>query len=222
MQKLKTKKIPCRCRVSYVLAPANKNLLTTRTFPLSLFYTTIVLGADSSRFPIPAKKIQLSLQVVSPWTEMQVDLQVAKCEWCIGSTYRTCGQNLPPPMRPRLTITPIEQIINSYYSNLVNIVYSFGGDIIKIAGDALYCIFMPDESDLRGAVLCAALCSMQLKEVNVFRYAYTYARKFFVLFLPFTCTVVREVFFAIRISYGRTRCFSGVFEDKKTHEKNYG
>eukprot|EP00752_Nemacystus_decipiens_P013810 g12260.t1 len=57
------------------------------------------------------------------------------------------------------------QIINSYYSNLVNIVYSFGGDIIKIAGDALYCVFMPDEHDLRGAVLCAALCSMQLREV---------------------------------------------------------
>ncbi|CAB1108280.1 unnamed protein product [Ectocarpus sp. CCAP 1310/34] len=56
-------------------------------------------------------------------------------------------------------------IINSYYSNLVNIVYSFGGDIIKIAGDALYCVFMPDEHDLRGAVLCAALCSMQLREV---------------------------------------------------------
>lgn len=58
------------------------------------------------------------------------------------------------------------QIINSYYSNLVNIVYSFGGDIIKIAGDALYCVFMPDEHDLRGAVLCAALCSMQLREVR--------------------------------------------------------
>lgn len=60
----------------------------------------------------------------------------------------------------------IAQIINSYYSNLVNIVYSFGGDIIKIAGDALYCVFMPDEHDLRGAVLCAALCSMQLREVG--------------------------------------------------------
>lgn len=47
----------------------------------------------------------------------------------------------------------------------MNIVYSFGGDIIKIAGDALYCVFMPDEHDLRGAVLCAALCSMQLREV---------------------------------------------------------
>lgn len=58
------------------------------------------------------------------------------------------------------------QIINSYYSNLVNIVYSFGGDIIKIAGDALYCVFVPDENDLRGAVLCAALCSVQLREVG--------------------------------------------------------
>lgn len=58
------------------------------------------------------------------------------------------------------------QIINSYYSNLVNIVYSFGGDIIKIAGDALYCIFMPDEHDIRGAVLCTALCSMQLRDVS--------------------------------------------------------
>ncbi|CAM9444783.1 unnamed protein product [Discosporangium mesarthrocarpum] len=57
------------------------------------------------------------------------------------------------------------QIINSYYSNLVNIVYSFGGDIIKIAGDALYCIFIPDAGDVRGAVLCAALCSMELREV---------------------------------------------------------
>lgn len=58
------------------------------------------------------------------------------------------------------------QIINSYYSNLVNIVYSFGGDIIKIAGDALYCVFMPEGGDLRGAVLCAALCSMQLRDVS--------------------------------------------------------
>lgn len=60
----------------------------------------------------------------------------------------------------------LPQIINSYYSNLVNIVYSFGGDIIKIAGDALYCVFLPDEHDIRGAVLCAALCSMQLKDVS--------------------------------------------------------
>lgn len=59
------------------------------------------------------------------------------------------------------------QIINSYYSNLVNIVYSFGGDIIKIAGDALYCVFTPDAMDLRGAVLCAALCSMMLRDVSI-------------------------------------------------------
>lgn len=65
--------------------------------------------------------------------------------------------------RRRLVVV---QIINSYYSNLVNIVYSFGGDIIKIAGDALYCVFMPDENDLRGAALCAALCSMQLRDVS--------------------------------------------------------
>ena len=65
------------------------------------------------------------------------------------------GINLTSAMRP--DVYPIEQIINSYYSNLVNIVYSFGGDIIKIAGDALYCIFMPDERDLRGAVLLSLI-----------------------------------------------------------------
>lgn len=58
------------------------------------------------------------------------------------------------------------QIINSYYSNLVNIVYAFGGDIIKIAGDALYCVFMPDDNDLRGAILCAAMCSIMLRDVS--------------------------------------------------------
>lgn len=64
--------------------------------------------------------------------------------------------------------TSSTQIINSYYSNLVNIVYAFGGDIIKIAGDALYCVFMPDENDLRGAVICAAMCSIMLRDVSRF------------------------------------------------------
>jgi class 3 adenylate cyclase len=42
-------------------------------------------------------------------------------------------------------------IINGYYTQLVNAVYAGGGDIIKIAGDALYCTFLPQVGDAAAA-----------------------------------------------------------------------
>lgn len=115
-------------------------------------------------------------------------------------------------MRP--DVYPIEQIINSYYSNLVNIVYSFGGDIIKIAGDALYCIFMPDERDLRGAVLCAALCSMQLREVSVIRYV-----RFFYFYRTYGCLAR---YFEAHVPHGLMRChfiFSRTTEKRQPYSR---
>ena len=43
-------------------------------------------------------------------------------------------------------IDQLQQVVNGYLGQLVKIVYAYGGDVMKFAGDALVCVFQPSRS----------------------------------------------------------------------------
>lgn len=62
-------------------------------------------------------------------------------------------------------------IINMYYAQLVNSIYAYGGDIIKIAGDALFCTFLAvgtgsEETMMRRALVQSCRCALILIEIK--------------------------------------------------------
>ena len=40
----------------------------------------------------------------------------------------------------------ISQVLNDSFGGMIEAVESLGGDVVKFAGDALYCVWHPDEA----------------------------------------------------------------------------
>lgn len=55
-------------------------------------------------------------------------------------------------LQGEIGIDKLQSIINAYIGNLVDVIYSYGGDVIKFAGDAILCIF-PLDYDLKEAIM---------------------------------------------------------------------
>ena len=63
----------------------------------------------------------------------------------------------------------LQSATSGYMGALVNTIYSFGGDVIKFAGDALVCIFEPsDDTDEAYQKACslAVQCAWMLKDIS--------------------------------------------------------
>ena len=43
-------------------------------------------------------------------------------------------------------VEKISQVLNDSFGGMIEAVESLGGDVVKFAGDALYCVWYPDES----------------------------------------------------------------------------
>ena len=57
-------------------------------------------------------------------------------------------------------IDQLQQVVNGYLGQLVKIVYAYGGDVMKFAGDALVCVFFPSRFAGGGRILTLAdVCS---------------------------------------------------------------
>ena len=57
-------------------------------------------------------------------------------------------------------IDQLQQVVNGYLGQLVKIVYAYGGDVMKFAGDALVCVFLPSRFGGGGRILTLAdVCS---------------------------------------------------------------
>ena len=50
----------------------------------------------------------------------------------------------------------LQQVVNGYLGQLVKIVYAYGGDVMKFAGDALVCVFQPSRYVVAGRELTVA------------------------------------------------------------------
>ena len=50
-------------------------------------------------------------------------------------------------------IDQLQQVVNGYLGQLVKIVYAYGGDVMKFAGDALVCVFLPSRYAGGGRIL---------------------------------------------------------------------
>lgn len=57
----------------------------------------------------------------------------------------------------------ISAAVNSYLTELLNIIKKHGGDVIKFAGDAILVVWEGDEQELEINVLCAARCVLELQ-----------------------------------------------------------
>ena len=69
-------------------------------------------------------------------------------------------------------IDQLQQVVNGYLGQLVKIVYAYGGDVMKFAGDALVCVFQPSRSyegakDMIVADTCsnAVQCATELAQI---------------------------------------------------------
>lgn len=69
-------------------------------------------------------------------------------------------------------IDQLQQVVNGYLGQLVKIVYAYGGDVMKFAGDALVCVFQPSRYDGAGKELSiadtcsnAAQCASELTQI---------------------------------------------------------
>lgn len=69
-------------------------------------------------------------------------------------------------------IDQLQQATNGYLGQLVKIVYAYGGDVMKFAGDALVCVFRPSRYAIGGrestvADVCsnAVLCATELAQI---------------------------------------------------------
>lgn len=70
----------------------------------------------------------------------------------------------------KVGIDGLQKIVNGYMGLLVEIIYEYGGDVIKFAGDALICVFEPVHTVHRDVAmfricLNALLCAWTLKDV---------------------------------------------------------
>lgn len=63
----------------------------------------------------------------------------------------------------------LQRSTSGYMGSLVDTIYSFGGDVVKFAGDALICVFKPAEETARSYELSCAYalqCAWTLKELS--------------------------------------------------------
>ncbi len=65
----------------------------------------------------------------------------------------------------------LQQTTNGYMGQLVDVIYQFGGDIIKFAGDAVVCVFasenFAEENDIPVDVILRAMhCARVIREVR--------------------------------------------------------
>eukprot|EP00960_Hanusia_phi_P072566 767819-Hanusia_phi.AAC.1 len=61
-------------------------------------------------------------------------------------------------------VEKITQILNTYFSVLIDIVHSNGGDVIKFAGDALLALWDASDDDLLLSTCKAASCALRIQE----------------------------------------------------------
>lgn len=59
-------------------------------------------------------------------------------------------------------IDKLQKVVNGYMGNLVQIVYFYGGDVIKFAGDALICIFDFTNANSLDVAIMALSCALAL------------------------------------------------------------
>ena len=69
-------------------------------------------------------------------------------------------------------IDQLQQVVNGYLGQLVKIVYAYGGDVMKFAGDALVCVFQPNRqsgadraSNVADACSNAVQCATELAQI---------------------------------------------------------
>ena len=61
----------------------------------------------------------------------------------------------------------LTRVLNSYFSTMIELVHSYGGEVVRFSGDAITCIFInpePDSADLRQEILRAATCARAMQE----------------------------------------------------------
>jgi Adenylate and Guanylate cyclase catalytic domain len=58
----------------------------------------------------------------------------------------------------------ISTAVNAYLSRLLGIVSSYGGDVVKFAGDAVLIVWEGEKGDLEMNILLAARCSLEMQE----------------------------------------------------------
>mmetsp|Transcript_27908 Transcript_27908/g.26759 ORF Transcript_27908/g.26759 Transcript_27908/m.26759 type:complete len:1469 (+) Transcript_27908:102-4508(+) len=66
----------------------------------------------------------------------------------------------------------LQKVTNDYLGELVNIIYSYKGDVMKFAGDALICVFQPSRYSRKGMTLSdvcsnAVQCAGELAQVSI-------------------------------------------------------
>jgi class 3 adenylate cyclase len=74
------------------------------------------------------------------------------------------------PLAERLETEMVVQLLNYYFSEMVEIINSFNGTIIEFLGDSILCIFgapLEDEWHADKAVACAIKMQSKMKDVNV-------------------------------------------------------
>ncbi len=65
-------------------------------------------------------------------------------------------------------IDSLQLATNGFMGRLVEIIYSFGGDIIKFAGDAIVCVFSADfVSNIGAKVLRRSICGFESFKINL-------------------------------------------------------
>jgi class 3 adenylate cyclase len=74
------------------------------------------------------------------------------------------------PLAEKLETEMVVQLLNYYFSEMVEIINSFNGTIIEFLGDSILCIFgapLEDEWHADKAVACAIKMQSKMKDVNV-------------------------------------------------------
>lgn len=56
----------------------------------------------------------------------------------------------------------LTRLLNNYFGQMISLIGSHGGDIVKFAGDALFAIWYNDQEDLEDAVTRATLCALEI------------------------------------------------------------
>ncbi|MCA9068254.1 MAG: adenylate/guanylate cyclase domain-containing protein, partial [Planctomycetaceae bacterium] len=66
--------------------------------------------------------------------------------------------------RGAVGVEELTQTLNTYFGELIDIVISFGGDIVKFAGDALLAIWRVENDDIAKTVHAAAQCGITAQQ----------------------------------------------------------